>query len=86
MAKEDLKFSIWRIKMARKKDTYEAKMLRLEEIVALMESSELSLDEALEKYEEGIKLYKELYKSLQEAEGKIKLLTEDGEIDFIEQG
>lgn len=72
--------------MARKKDTYEAKMLRLEEIVALMESSELSLDEALEKYEEGIKLYKELYKSLQEAEGKIKLLTEDGEIDFIEQG
>lgn len=72
--------------MARKKDTYEVKMVRLEEIVALMESSELSLDEALEKYEEGIKLYKELYKSLQEAEGKIKLLTEDGEIDFIEQG
>jgi len=72
--------------MARKKDTYEAKMGRLEEIVALMESSELSLDESLEKYEEGIKLYKELYKSLQEAEGKIKLLTEDGEIDFIEQG
>jgi len=72
--------------MAKKKDSYETKMNRLEEVVSLMESSELTLDESLERYEEGIKLYKELYKLLQEAEGKIKLLTDDGEVDFAEQG
>lgn len=72
--------------MAKKKDSYESKMNRLEEVVSLMESSELTLDESLERYEEGIKLYKELYKLLQEAEGKIKLLTDDGEVDFAEQG
>jgi exodeoxyribonuclease VII small subunit len=72
--------------MAKKKDNYETKMNRLEEVVSLMESSELTLDESLERYEEGIKLYKELYKLLQEAEGKIKLLTDDGEVEFAEQG
>lgn len=72
--------------MAKKKDSYETKMNRLEEVVSLMESSELTLDESLERYEEGIKLYKELYKLLQEAEGKIKLLTDDGQVDFAEQG
>ena len=48
-----------------------------------MESSEVTLDEAIKKYEEGMKLYGELYKYLQEAEGRVKVLSENEEKDFI---
>lgn len=68
--------------MARKNESYESMMERLEEIVNSMDSSELSLEESMKKYEEGIKLCNKLYKTLNEAEGKIKLLTDDGEKDF----
>lgn len=71
--------------MAKKKETYENKITKLEEILLDMENSEVTLDEAIKKYEEGMKLYSELYKSIQEAEGKIKVLSEDGEKDFIEE-
>lgn len=68
--------------MARKNESYESMMEKLEEIVNSMDSSELSLEESMKKYEEGIKLCNKLYKTLNEAEGKIKLLTDDGEKDF----
>lgn len=68
--------------MARKSESYENMMAKLEEIVATMDSKELSLEESMKKYEEGIKLCNKLYKILNEAEGKIKLLTEEGEKDF----
>lgn len=71
--------------MAKKKETYESKLVKLEEILTEMENSDVTLDEAIKKYEEGMKLYSELYKSIEEAEGKIKILTEDGEKDFIEE-
>lgn len=71
--------------MAKKKETYESKLVKLEEILTDMENSDVTLDEAIKKYEEGMKLYSELYKSIEEAEGKIKILTEDGEKDFIEE-
>ncbi|MCT8976027.1 exodeoxyribonuclease VII small subunit [Clostridium sp. CX1] len=68
--------------MARKSESYESMMEKLEEIVAVMDSKELSLEESMKKYEEGIKLCNKLYKTLNEAEGKIKLLTEEGQKDF----
>ncbi len=68
--------------MARKSESYESMMAKLEEIVSIMDSRELSLEEGMKKYEEGIKLCNKLYKTLNEAEGKIKLLTEEGEKDF----
>jgi exodeoxyribonuclease VII small subunit len=71
--------------MAKKKETYEAKIKRFEEILSQMESSDLTLDESMAKYEEGINLYKELYKLLGEAEGKIKMLTDEEEVDLIEE-
>ncbi|MEG1256349.1 exodeoxyribonuclease VII small subunit [Clostridium sp.] len=70
--------------MAKKKETYESKVIKLEEILLEMENREVSLDDAISKYEEGMRLYSELYKALQQAEGKIKLLTEQGEEDFQE--
>lgn len=71
--------------MAKKKESYEDKMERLEKVVAHMESSELTLDESIAKYEEGVNLYKELSKLLQEAEGRIKLLNDNGEVDFAQE-
>ncbi|WP_333888011.1 exodeoxyribonuclease VII small subunit [Clostridium sp.] len=68
--------------MPRKTETYESIMLKLENIVASMDSSELSLENSLKRYEEGVKLCNKLYKILNEAEEKIKVLTEEGEKDF----
>lgn len=68
--------------MAKKKETYETKMEKLEEIAALMDKNEFTLEETMEKYEEGIKICNELYKILNETEGKIKILTQNGEEDF----
>ncbi len=71
--------------MAKKKETYESKVLKLEEILLEMENREVTLDEAICKYEEGMKLYSDLYETLQEAEGKIKILTDKGEEDFRQE-
>ncbi|MBI6873039.1 exodeoxyribonuclease VII small subunit [Clostridium aciditolerans] len=71
--------------MPRKNESYESMMEKLEDIVNVMDSKELSLEESLKKYEEGVKLCNKLYKVLNDAEGKIKLLTEDGEKDFEEE-
>uniref|UniRef100_A9A7N0 Exonuclease VII small subunit n=1 Tax=Methanococcus maripaludis (strain C6 / ATCC BAA-1332) TaxID=444158 RepID=A9A7N0_METM6 len=66
-------------------DNYEELIEKLENIVNSMENDELSLEEAMKNYEDGIKLSNKLYKILNEAEGKIKLLTENGEIDFNDE-
>jgi len=70
--------------MAKKKESYESMLARLEEIVTLMDGNQISLEESMKYYEEGIKLSNKLYKVLNEAEGKIKILTEQGEKDFFE--
>jgi exodeoxyribonuclease VII small subunit len=55
---------------------------RLEKIVRELEEGDLSLEEALSLFEEGIRLTRLCNKKLEEAEGKIKLLlqAEDGTI------
>lgn len=53
---------------------FEKKLTRLEEIVAKMENGELSLDESLKMFEEGVKLSRECSSQLAEAEQKVKLL------------
>lgn len=71
--------------MVAKKDSYEILMKQLEEIVAQMENGDLSLDKSMELYEKGIKFSNKVYKILNDAEGKIKILTEEGEKDFLEE-
>lgn len=68
--------------MAKKNESYESLMEKLEEIVNEMDGGELSLEESMKKYEEGIKISNKLYKLLNEAEGKIKILTEKVEKEF----
>lgn len=69
--------------MAKKKETYENMMERLEEIVGIMDGNEVTLEGTMVNYEEGIKICNNLYKILNETEGKIKILTDEGEKDFI---
>ena len=60
--------------MAKKTD-YEHAMIRLEEIVAALESGESSLEESMKLFEEGIKLSNTCYETLQKSEQKITLIT-----------
>lgn len=54
---------------------FEKKLGRLEEIVQKMEKGELSLEESLKLFEEGVKLSRECHQSLNEAETKVKQLV-----------
>ncbi len=53
---------------------FEKNLVRLEEIVGKMERGELSLDESLKLFEEGVKLSKECHQRLSEAENKVRIL------------
>ena len=68
--------------MVKKKETYENMMVRLEEIVGIMDGNEITLEQSMINYEEGIKICNSLYKILNNTEGKIKILTAEGEKDF----
>lgn len=63
---------------------FEDLLLKLEKIVEKLEKGDLSLEESLSAYEEGIKLSKICLKQLEEAERKIEILTrgENGAITF----
>ena len=68
--------------MAKKKEeqaSIESQLEALQALVARMESGELSLDETLAAFEQGVKLTREAQASLAEAEQKIQLLTTDGD-------
>ena len=63
------------------KENFEESMKKLESIVTELETSNLSLDESVSKFEEGMKLSKQCNKMLEEAEKKITILLEnDGEL------
>lgn len=53
---------------------FEKKLSRLEEIVGKMESGELSLEDSLKFFEEGVKLSRECNTQLSQAEQKVKML------------
>ena len=61
--------------------SFEEQMEDLEEIVEQLEKGELSLEDSVSKFEQGIKISKECNKALEEAEKKITILVkQDGEI------
>ena len=61
------------------KQTFENAMKRLEAIVQEMESGDLTLDQALKKFQEGVKLSKFCANKLDETEKKVSLLLKDEE-------
>ena len=59
---------------APKKPDFERSLARLEEVVRRLESPQLSLDDAMKLFEEGVALSRECQKQLEEAEGRVEIL------------
>ncbi|OSB13307.1 exodeoxyribonuclease VII small subunit [Clostridium botulinum] len=68
--------------MEKKKESFENMLEKLETIVDSMDNGEITLEDSMKSYEEGIKLCNKLYKVLKDAEGKIKILEDNKEEDF----
>ena len=58
---------------------FEDTLTRIEAIVAQLEAQSLPLEESLKLYQEGVKLVRSCQKTLQEAEQKVTLLSQNGE-------
>jgi exodeoxyribonuclease VII small subunit len=56
---------------------FETALKRLEEIVKKLENGELSLDSALQLFEEGIKLSRFCHTKLEEAELRVEILVKN---------
>ncbi|APU71152.1 exodeoxyribonuclease 7 small subunit [Companilactobacillus crustorum] len=66
--------------MAEKKKTFEENLADLEAIVTNLESGNVPLEEAMEKFKKGVTLSKELEKTLGDAEETVtKIMTKDGQ-------
>ena len=61
------------------KQTFETAMNRLESIVHELESGDLTLDEALKRFQEGVKLSKFCSNKLDETEKRVSILLKDEE-------
>lgn len=57
-----------------KKPDFEVSLGRLEEIVGKLESANLSLDEAMKLFEEGVQLSRDCQKHLEQAEARVEIL------------
>ncbi|HWP81209.1 MAG TPA: exodeoxyribonuclease VII small subunit [Bacteroidota bacterium] len=68
------------------KQTFEESLKRLEKIVEILEQGEISLDEAIELYEEGIELSKFCGEKLKTVELKLKKLSKNlnGEFEITD--
>jgi exodeoxyribonuclease VII small subunit len=64
--------------------TFEKAMKKLEEIVQELEAGQLTLEESLKKFQEGVKLSKFCSSKLDETEKKITLLLKDRDGSLIE--
>ena len=61
--------------MEKKKQTFEQSMVRLEEIVTLLERGDTPLEDALKLFEEGTALMRQCSALLDKAEQKVTMLT-----------
>jgi exodeoxyribonuclease VII small subunit len=59
------------------KNTFEASLTALEKIVRRLEQGDLSLEESLKLFEDGVKLSRECQERLNQAERRIEILLKD---------
>ena len=64
---------------------FEDAMKRLEEITHRLEKGDLTLDESLKAFEEGMKLTKFCSDKLEEAEQKVTKLIKEGDNKFVQK-
>ena len=64
-----------------KKDTvnFETSLQKLEKIIEKLEDGDISLEDSVKSFEEGIGLVKECQKQLSQAELKVKKLLDNGD-------
>ena len=62
-----------------KKKSFETSLAELEQLVRAMESGDMSLDESLKAFEQGVKLTQECQTRLTQAEQRIQTLIADQE-------
>ncbi|MCG2757596.1 MAG: exodeoxyribonuclease VII small subunit [Desulfobacteraceae bacterium] len=67
------------------KMTFEKSLKQLEQIVQELESGNLPLENAMKKFEEGVKLSKYCSEKLDETEKKISVLLRDNKGDITEE-
>ena len=65
-----------------KKESYEEMLQKLQWVLGELENGELSLEESMKSYEEGVKIVNKLYKTLNTLEGKISIIKEEKEVEF----
>ncbi|MDI9459623.1 exodeoxyribonuclease VII small subunit [Candidatus Darwinibacter acetoxidans] len=63
---------------------FEEAMIRLQEIVRLLEQGDTTLDEALALFEEGVKLARFCNDKLDEAEARIEIMMQEGRLEPLE--
>ncbi|MBQ8002955.1 MAG: exodeoxyribonuclease VII small subunit [Clostridia bacterium] len=63
--------------------TFEEALKELEETVKKLEAGETTLEEAMTLFEKGVMLTKNCRKMLDEAQLRVKKVTEEGSVDFI---
>ena len=66
-------------------EKFETSLKKLEEIVNKLESGDLSLDDSLKAFEEGVKNATLCAKKLNEAEKKVELLLKNKDGGFFKQ-
>ena len=63
--------------------SFEEALSRLEEIVALLESGKVSLEDSLILFEEGIGLSRQCHEKLKEAQKKVDILLKSSQGEFV---
>ncbi len=66
-------------------ESYDAIVARLERVVSDLESGQLSLEQSIERFAEGVKLAKDASRKLDDAERRVELLVRgaDGEDEAV---
>ncbi len=72
--------------MPKKKLTFEQALGELEKIVSQIENGEVSLEQSIEKYAEGVELDKQCREILDAAEKKIQLLSRGADGSITQTG
>ncbi|EGY76426.1 exodeoxyribonuclease VII small subunit [Peptoniphilus indolicus] len=65
-------------------ESYESAFQKLQTIISELESRDITLEDSINKYEEGLKLYKFCLSKLDEYEGRVKVLMQEGN-DIVEK-
>ena len=64
--------------------TFEDDLDKLDEVVEALEGGDLGLDEALQRFEEGVALARKLRSKLDAAEGRVQELLADGGVRSLD--